>query len=240
MTGSIIKADAIRATDAFDTNCAVDTKLCHARRLCRWYPTFGSSILWSGLISQRRHHLHRRCASSLSITASLCPIWVRGDACTHMCKTYAHTLAVASLLLSLEIFYLEIGHRPQWQCVLYLPTSFCSKQVVRKVKLMALLAHCLAPYVCFISLQYLIPNICNLFCQTEEPSAYSSPVYFPLADGTSWSRWRWEQLADEGESINLVAFWFVGFTHGRLLLLYSIDWLSTSLSSPWQKILSRS
>ena len=114
------------------TNCAIDTKLCHARRLCRRYPTFGSSILWSGLISQRRHHLHRRCASSLSITTSLCPIWVRGDACTHMCKTYAHTLAIASLLLSLQIFYLEIGHRPQWQCVLYLPTSFCSKQVVRK------------------------------------------------------------------------------------------------------------
>ena len=149
-------------------------------------------------------------------------------------------LPLLACFFSLEIFYLEIGHRPQWQCVLYLPTSFCSKQVVRKVKLMALLAHCLAPYVCFISLQYLIPNICNLFCQTEEPSAYSSPVYFPLADGMSWSRWRWEQLADEGESINLVAFWFVGFTHGRLLLLYSIDWLSTSLSSPWQKILNRS
>jgi hypothetical protein len=57
-------------------------------------------------------------------------------------------------------------------------------------------------------------------------------VYFSSADGASWSRWKWEQLADEGESINLIVFWFVGFTHGRLLLLYSIDWLSTSLSSP--------
>ena len=104
------------------------------------------------------YHLHRRCAGSLSITASSCPIWARGYACMYMCKTHAHTLAAASLLLSFEIFYPEIGHQPQSHNdnAYHLPTSF-------------------------------------------------SLVYFLLDDGTSWNRWRWEQLADENSRISM--FW---------------------------------
>ena len=69
-----------------------------------------------------------------------------------------------------------------------------------KVKLMVLLAHCLAPYVCFISLQYLIPDICNLFCQIDEPSAHFLSCLFSIGrwnvlepmEMRTASRWRWK------------------------------------------------